>query len=138
MASMTTRRLLPYLLLLGLLAALAGCAPKNTVVGTWDASGGPVPVTQTFKADGTFESSASMGPASLSVTGTYKVNGEQIEMTPGDANVTGITLPKDAQDQLNKQMKQSQTGTLKWTDKDNFTMSSGQTTLTFKRKAEGK
>lgn len=101
-------------------------------------TGGPAPLTQTFKADGTFETAATMGPANISITGNYKLTGEELEMTPSDFKVTGITLPKDVQDQASKSMKQAQKGTIKWTDKDNFTMTTGQTTITFKRKAEGK
>lgn len=62
------------------LAVLAGCEGKPSIVGTWSFPLPRTPMTIVFKADGTYEGRALGGQATL--TGKYSVEANRLILNP--------------------------------------------------------
>jgi hypothetical protein len=115
-----------------------GCAPaKPKIAGTWQAQGGAIDFTQTFKEDGTFSGETSMQGVAMTVAGVYKVEGDQMTMTVNDYSVTGREIPAAVKPQLDKTIKTTTKGTLTWNGNDEFSIKNEQANVTFKRKPAG-
>jgi hypothetical protein len=79
---------------------LAGCA--KSVVGKWKTdlalpTGGSMPITTEFKPDGNFEQNGQMsapvvGNVNILAKGTYKVEGDKLNMNVADVTVNGRSL----------------------------------------------
>lgn len=88
------------LLYLGTLlgAAIIGCKPANTMVGTWEmqidpqvlkqfgAENNPPKASMTFKEDGTFAATFSSGSATQTGEGTYVLKERELTMTATKTN----------------------------------------------------
>ncbi len=76
----------------------AGCKKASPLVGKWtgpvsaNAAGGTA--TYEFKPEGGFSLATQQGPATITMTGDYKLDGENVTITMKDVQATG--LPEQA------------------------------------------
>jgi hypothetical protein len=124
-------------LLVPAIVLTVGCA-KKTVVGKWKGTieapmAGSVTATIEYKEDGTMTQSATTAMGQINVTGTYKVEGENIALTVTDLTSGGRSvmamLPPAAKSSLNS------TSTFKL-EGDQLTLTSKGKNQTFTRVKE--
>lgn len=133
-------RNLLYIAVPALIASVSlGCA-KPTVVGKWQGTvpipgqGTAVPATVDYKADGTMEQVMTTPVGPITVTGTYKVDGDTLTTTGKDIKLNGNALPPMLAARVPASaMTNSATFKL---DGDNLNMSSGGKDIAFTRVKE--
>lgn len=109
-------------LLVPAIVLTVGCK-KPGVEGKWQGTVQNMSTTMEFQADGQFKQSTQAPMAQIEGTGTYKVDGEKINITIADAKAGGRSVMA----MLPAAMKQ-QSGTWK-RDGDKLTLSIGTSTL---------
>ncbi|GIK31843.1 MAG: hypothetical protein HND43_00970 [Armatimonadetes bacterium] len=117
---------------------LAGCA-GNKLVGTWDATGGPVAMKYTFGSDGSMKVLVSLplptGTAEFTAVGKYTVDGDSVTTVGESVSVKGVTgglvdmIKSEAEKQLKKEVKSKIT----WESNDRFTLDMDGQVVTFNR-----
>lgn len=126
--------------LAAMLVMLAGCGGPS-LVGKWDSAvavqGGGKAVTE-FKADNTFSMNlqSPMLPAAITVSGTYKVEGNKLTINSNDVTAPGVAPALMAMIKANA--KQSDTSTFKFADNDTVEMTGSKGATTMKRIKETK
>jgi hypothetical protein len=121
---------------------LAGCNSGPSLVGKWDVSGGQMPgkVVQEFKGDGTtttsIEADAMGQKITMKLTGTYKLDKDQLTMTGTDYTVEGVppAVMQPMRAQLDKEFKKTETNKITWVSPDEVTLpTAAGPTVTMKR-----
>src|SRR5579862_6484376 len=60
---------------------LCGCSEvSHKIVGVWEATGGPTPITITFQPDGTYKTEAPSADGPVITTGEYRKEGNTVYM----------------------------------------------------------
>ena len=106
------KRLLP----IALLAALAfGCSQSDPLVGTWTGSLGGQNMELRFDANGKFTQTVSTGPMTMTGSGTWKREGENLSLSPTEFKVDGMQGQMKAQVEAaaKQQMGKPQTASYK-------------------------
>jgi hypothetical protein len=122
--------------------ALAGCAQKDKLIGSWTGKWQVVDIVQTFEADGTYKTSgvisAPSGGKSINIemSGTYKHDGDKVTFTPIKFDMPGVdpAIKGMVEAQAKDKMMKPETATLKWISDDQFEISGGNNNATMTRK----
>lgn len=133
-------RLVPLTLLI-----LAGCAPKNPLLGSWkskvDVQGFSVDVLHKFGEQGAYAATLSTGDITGAVQGSYTFKDEVLTITPTtfslDTSKAGILgkMAEQFRPEVEKEMKKPQSGKVTWGD-ESFTVTpttSGVPPVSFER-----
>lgn len=124
---------LVFALLLALLAI--GCS-KNPLVGTWEGSDpnmGSVAATFTFNSDHTYNTNLKMQDMSLTVKGTYTLEGDKLTLQPESLDATG-GFAEMAKAAFEKDGKKPLSGTVAFKD-DTMTLTANGQDTTLKKKS---
>lgn len=113
--------------------ALVGCQSGPSVVGKWNSNIGGLAAQFEFTSDGKMKQTANAMNLEITASGTYVVQGETLKITVQD--VTIPNAPKALMDMAKSQAKlgTEQSGTIKFTDNDNFTLTVAGANQTFSR-----
>lgn len=117
------------------IALLSGCA-KDKIAGEWTFSQGPFSGTVNFKADKTYDMTLSGKDQSITLKGTYKVEGNTMKSTLSSFDAPGMdaSMKKMMEQGLEKEKGKETSGEIKWNGDDEFTTTMGTQTMTFTRK----
>lgn len=117
---------------------LMGCG-GNKLVGTWDATGGPVAMKYTFGPDGSMKVLVSLplptGTAEFTALGKYTIEGENVTTVGESVTVKGVggglvdMIKAEAEKELKKEVKSKIT----WESNDRFTLDMDGQVITFNR-----
>lgn len=127
--------LVPFVVLM--LASL-GCGAKSKIVGAWTVEGAPVPVTQTFNADGTSVTETTVPGSNMKITvdNTYTLDGTTLTSKATKYAITGADKNMEAamKGAMDKEMNKESKVTITWVSDDEFTAELQGNKVTFKRK----
>jgi hypothetical protein len=123
------------------LIALAGCKPKDPLVGTWTGTELGAPVTYTFSSDRTFDKTAVNqllgSKVTVDVSGSYQFDGKVLTSTATKVGVTGMPdrLNQQVQDQFKQNLNKPATNTVTFKGGDEMSITTAAGVGTFHRKA---
>lgn len=117
------------------IALLSGCA-KDKIVGEWTFAQGPMSGTINFKGDKTYDMIMSGMGQSITLKGTYKVEGNTMKSTLTGFDAPGMDpgMKKTMEQGLEKEKGKESSGEIKWNGDDEFTTTMGTQSMTFTRK----
>jgi len=137
-----------WILVLVAIAALIGCGKGDKLAGTWNVAGMPMgsatmpmgSATTTFEKGDAMTmvvkaSAPGMGELTMTMKGTYKLEGNNLTMTLSSVDVkSGNQMASDAAKKaMESSLNKPDTGTITWKGDDEFTQVSTRGTLTFTR-----
>lgn len=115
-----------------------GCGAKNKLVGSWTIEGAPVPVTETFNADGTSVTETTVPGSNVKITvdSTYTLDGTTLSGKGTKYTITGADKNMEAamKTAMDKEIGKETKSTITWVNDDEFTAEMQGQKVTFKKK----
>lgn len=105
--------------LVALLLTLAGCG-GSPIVGKWQGNIQGMNITQEYKTDKTYTAAVQTPMGSISLNGTYTLEGEKLTETVSTVSAPG--LPPQVPQAIKEAVQKNPSATVKFTDNDTMVM----------------
>lgn len=118
--------------------SLLACGQKHSILGEWTIDGGPVPMTQTFEADGTsvLVTHIPSSTIEMTVTSTYALDGDKLSGKGVSITIKGADKATEAamRAATDKELGKEASTKIEWISNDEFKTDYQGMKVTYRRK----